>query len=99
VSRTNLRPALVFILAAVLLDGPTMFALPVKAVWSALFATLIWLSFPWAHKGPATCGRSPVQQRRSQQSGWAIHGDGSRLQRLHGFRSSPLMTDSASIPS
>lgn len=50
-SRTNLRPALVFVLAAVLLDGPTMFALPVTAVWSALFAALIWLSLPWAHKG------------------------------------------------
>ena len=51
-SRTNLRPALVFILAAVLLDGPTMFALPVTVVWSALFTAVIWLSFPWAHKGP-----------------------------------------------
>ncbi len=51
-SRTNLRPALVFILAAVLLDGPTMFALPVAVVWSALFTAVIWLSFPWAHKGP-----------------------------------------------
>jgi len=28
-----------------------MFALPVAVVWSALFAALIWLSLPWAHKG------------------------------------------------
>lgn len=50
-SRTNLRPALVFFLAAVLLYGPTMFALPVTVIWSALFAALLWLSFPWANRG------------------------------------------------
>ena len=48
----NLMPALVFILAAVLLDRPTMFALPLTVGWSALFAALMWASSPWSHRGP-----------------------------------------------
>ena len=49
--RMSLRPALVFILAAVLLDRPTMFALPLTVVWSAVFAVVIWTWVPWAQRG------------------------------------------------
>ena len=50
--RMSLMPALVFILAAVLLDRPTMFALPFTVGWSAVFAVVIWTWVPWAQRGP-----------------------------------------------